>query len=69
METARSDNWCVILPAYREESRIAEVVRGIRAHCPHVLVVDDGSGDRTAAAAAGAGVEVIRHDVEHWGDI
>lgn len=37
------------------------VVTGARAHVTRVLVVDDGSGDGTAAAAATAGAEVVRH--------
>jgi glycosyltransferase involved in cell wall biosynthesis len=57
------EKWCVIVPAYGEEARIGEVVAGIRRHCPQVVVVDDGSGDRTAAAAEQAGATVLRHAV------
>jgi glycosyltransferase involved in cell wall biosynthesis len=39
----------------------AGVVTGARAHVTRVLVVDDGSADGTAAAAAAAGAEVVRH--------
>ncbi|NVB41288.1 glycosyltransferase family 2 protein [Pseudenhygromyxa sp. WMMC2535] len=52
----------VIIPAYREEQAIAEVVRGVKTHAPallEVIVVDDGSDDGTAAAAASAGAEVL----------
>jgi glycosyltransferase involved in cell wall biosynthesis len=53
----------VVIPAYNEEQAIAEVVRDLRArHAWHeVLVVDDGSSDRTAERAAEAGARVIRH--------
>ena len=61
MPSAESRACCVIVPAYREEKRIGRVVRGILAHCPNVLVVDDGSDDRTAEEARAAGAEVIRH--------
>lgn len=51
-----------IVPAYREEGAIAGVVEGIRAFDPtiDVVVVDDGSPDGTAAAAAAAGARVVR---------
>jgi dolichol-phosphate mannosyltransferase len=41
----------VIIPAYNEAANIAEVVRRASAHAP-VLVVDDGSTDRTGEIAA-----------------
>jgi len=51
----------VIIPAYNEEASIASVVQAIHAHLPaaHVLVVNDGSQDRTARAAAQAGAKVV----------
>ena len=56
-----SGRYCVIVPAYHEEKRIAGVVAGIRRHCAEVLVIDDGSADQTSAKAREAGAEVIRH--------
>jgi glycosyltransferase involved in cell wall biosynthesis len=51
-----------VVPAYNEEATVAEVVRDLaaRASYARVLVVDDGSTDRTAEAAAEAGAEVLR---------
>ena len=49
-----------LVPAYQAESSVAAVVRGLLRHVPHVLVIDDGSTDRTAGAAAGAGAELLR---------
>ena len=54
-------NVCVLIPAYREERRIAAVVREVRDYCPDVIVVDDGSPDDTAKAAAEAGATVLEH--------
>ena len=48
-----------LIPGYEEGPRIGRVVEATRAHLP-VLVVDDGSGDATAANAEAAGAEVIR---------
>lgn len=51
-----------VVPAFREEGAIGSVVRGIQAFDPSidVVVVDDGSPDGTAAAAAAAGARVVR---------
>jgi glycosyltransferase involved in cell wall biosynthesis len=48
-----------IVPAHDEEPRIAAVIDGARQFAP-VLVVDDGSVDRTAEFAEAAGATVIR---------
>jgi glycosyltransferase involved in cell wall biosynthesis len=50
-----------VIPAYREEKHIGDVVRRTRQMLEHVLVVDDGSSDKTAARAREAGAEVIVH--------
>jgi glycosyltransferase involved in cell wall biosynthesis len=50
-----------IIPAYNEEKHIGDVARRTRAQLDHVLVVDDGSNDRTAERACEAGAEVIIH--------
>lgn len=51
------------IPAYQAEPWIADVVYQTRAVMPRVLVVDDGSDDRTAALALAAGAEVVSHGV------
>jgi glycosyltransferase involved in cell wall biosynthesis len=51
----------VVIPAYHEEKHIGEVVLRARAQLEHVLVVDDGSTDKTADHARIAGAEVIVH--------
>lgn len=56
----------VIIPALNEEATIADVIGGIPAEIPgvdetEVIVVDDGSTDRTAAVAAEAGAAVVSH--------
>jgi glycosyltransferase involved in cell wall biosynthesis len=50
-----------IIPAYREGQFIADVVRRVMQHVERVLVVDDGSPDRTATEAKNAGANLIRH--------
>ncbi len=53
----------VVVPAFNEAASIAAVVSELRAagSWHEILVVDDGSSDRTAALAAEAGARVIRH--------
>ena len=51
----------VVVPAYNEGSAVHDVVREIRLDFPHVVVVDDGSRDATAAEAKKAGAVVLRH--------
>jgi glycosyltransferase involved in cell wall biosynthesis len=51
----------VLVPAFDAERTVADVVRGACTEAAHVLVVDDGSTDATAARAAEAGAEVLRH--------
>ncbi len=54
-------NITVILPAYNEEVSIGSIVLLTRFYADNVIVVDDGSADRTAEIAKGAGAEVIIH--------
>ena len=49
-----------LIPALDCEATIQAVVQGTRHFVPRVLVVDDGSSDRTADAAKAAGAEVLR---------
>lgn len=51
----------VIIPALNEEKNLGRVVKNIKTTLPEldVLVIDDGSTDRTAEIAGGFGAEVI----------
>jgi glycosyltransferase involved in cell wall biosynthesis len=51
-----------IVPAHNEEACVGGVVEEIRAFDPdmEIVVIDDGSGDRTAAVARAAGARVVR---------
>jgi glycosyltransferase involved in cell wall biosynthesis len=51
-----------VIPAYNEEKHIGDVVRRTRQQLDDVLVVDDGSQDKTADNARAAGAEVIVHE-------
>jgi glycosyltransferase involved in cell wall biosynthesis len=53
----------VAIPAYNEEPTIADVVRRTRASLPgfDLLVINDGSADRTEDVLAGLGVATATH--------
>ncbi len=59
---SHDDVWLVV-PLYNEEAVIGDVVRDARRTFPNIVVVDDGSADRSADAAAAAGAVVVRHPV------
>ncbi len=50
------------IPVYNEERSLVGVLDEVRRYCPRILVINDGSTDRTAELLAGqAGLEVITH--------
>jgi len=55
-----------VVPAHDEVATIAETVTALKAFTDEVVVVDDGSTDRTAEEAATAGARVLR-SVAHRG--
>ena len=55
-----TDGVAVVIPAFNEERFIASVVLQARPFAEHVIVVDDGSSDRTADLAEAAGAMVVR---------
>src|SRR5258706_2839444 len=56
-----SERFAVVIPALNAEKSVGDVVRACRDELPDVLVVDDGSSDRTGGAAAAEGATVLRH--------
>lgn len=58
--TENSDVY-VVVPMLNEEAVIADVVSDLRESFSHVICVDDGSHDGSAAVAGAAGAVVIRH--------
>lgn len=54
------EDFSVVIPTLNEENNIGRVIEGIReAGDPEIIVVDDGSADRTREIAARKNVEVV----------
>lgn len=51
----------VIIPAYNEEKNIRQVISGVKKYTNNIIVIDDGSADRTSQIAKLAGAKVYRH--------
>lgn len=57
----------VIIPALNEEASIGLVVGAVKDQVGRVVVVDNGSTDGTAAAAANAGAQVVHQPERGYG--
>ncbi|MGI6713018.1 MAG: glycosyltransferase family 2 protein [Bacillota bacterium] len=57
------DNMSVIIPAYNEELILGDTIRAIKDfyHVNQIIVVDDGSKDKTSLIAQKLGAQVIIH--------
>jgi len=51
----------VVIPAYNEEKHINKVIKETKKYVDNVIVVDDGSKDRTKEAAKKSNAIVLRH--------
>ena len=57
--TDNNEKILALLPAYNEEAHLGQVLDAVKRQIGNILVVDDGSKDRTAAIAREAGVELL----------
>lgn len=57
-------SWLTAIPVYNEERHLDAVLREVRRYCAHILVVNDGSTDRTAELLARQpGLHLVTHPV------
>ena len=57
--------WCVLIPCLNEENAIQSVVESVLALGATVIVVDDGSNDRTPDIVAALPATLLRHAQRH----
>ena len=57
------DDACLVVPLYNEAQVVREVIEDARRTFRHIVVVDDGSQDGSAAQAEAAGALVVRHPI------
>lgn len=53
----------VVIPLYNEATVIGGVVRSLREHFTHIVCIDDGSSDSSAAEAREAGAILVQHPI------
>jgi glycosyltransferase involved in cell wall biosynthesis len=63
----KSQKITVIIPCLNEEQGIEQVLRRMPEFVDEIIVVDNGSTDRTSEVAQGFGAKVIREDVRGYG--
>src|SRR6266481_837662 len=63
----KSNSITVIIPCLNEEQGIEQVLRRMPSFVDQVIVVDNGSTDRTSDVAKSLGAEVIREEVRGYG--
>lgn len=60
---ALAESTWLIVPLYNEGAVIREVMTEAKRTFPHIVCVNDGSGDDSAAQALAAGVDVVEHPI------
>ncbi len=53
---------CIIIPTYNEEKNLGRLLLRIKRHNYDILVIDDGSEDKTGQIVKAAGVNLIKHN-------
>lgn len=61
-ETLRQYRCCVLIPTYNNDGTLAEVIRGVQEYADDIVVVNDGSTDRTSEILSGiSGILILSY--------
>lgn len=63
-QVLKERNICVVVPTYNNEKTIIEVVDKIFDYCEDIIIVDDGSRDKTKQLLSKyktEGINIVRH--------
>jgi glycosyltransferase involved in cell wall biosynthesis len=63
MQTSLSPRTIVAIPVYNEEKYVARVIAHVLEYADDLVVIDDGSSDKTPMLLARHPVDVIRHGI------
>lgn len=61
-EPSKDSSYWLIIPAYNESATIRGVVTRALLHAPNIIVVDDGSRDRTSHTLDGLPITLLKHE-------
>jgi len=59
----KTDNFAIVIPAYNEEATICDIVKRALEQSNNVIVVDDGSADKTVNEVNGLPITLIKHEI------
>lgn len=63
IENMKNPEVLIIIPAYNEEETIGEAITAVSKYTDKVIIVNDGSTDRTEEIAREKGVRIVHHGV------
>ena len=58
----RKNNFAIVIPAYNEEATICDVAKAALKQCDKVIVIDDGSKDKTLEKLNNLPITLIKHE-------
>lgn len=61
-QNSKVDNFAIVIPAYNEQATIADLVNRALKQSKKIIVIDDGSEDKTLEELDGLSITLIKHE-------